>query len=186
MRLRKVGWGILTTVIVAAAAAVSPAYANEPSWLAPERMCADFTANGKVNKARKSMMCLVSYARKHYGLRKYKRNRKLAWSAKRKAKDILRCNSFSHYACGRDFTHWIKRSRYSKWVGVAENIAWGSGSLGNVRTIFVAWMKSPPHRKAILDRKYKDADVNVVRGSFHEFKGARIWVMHFGSRIGNR
>ncbi len=155
--------------------------------IAPNKVCPDRTASGGANqikRARKSMLCLVDYARKRKGLRKYKRQSKLSWSAKRKARDIIRCNSFSHTACGRQFDYWIKRSGYGSRRGwtTGENIAWGSGSLGNVRSIFKAWMNSPGHRRAILDRQFTDANVGVIRGHMKGLSGARAWVLHFGHR----
>lgn len=155
--------------------------------VAPSKVCPDQTARGnsaQVRRARKSMMCLVNYARKRKGLRKYRKHAKLGWSAKRKAKDIIRCNSFSHNACGRGFDYWIKRSGYASRRGwtTGENIAWGSGSLGNVRAIFNAWMNSPSHRAAILDSEFTDAAAGVVSGRMKGLRGARAWVLHFGHR----
>lgn len=134
-----------------------------------------------MKKARRSMICMVNYARRRHGLRNYRQSNLLSWSAKRKASDILRCG-FSHEACGRRFEYWIKRSGYAGSSGWAlgENIAWGSGSLGRVRAIFIAWMKSKGHREAILDRGYADVGAGVVKGSFEGISGARVWVLHFG------
>lgn len=159
----------------------------KPRLIAPAKVCPDRNARGgarQLKRARKSMMCLVNQARKRKGLRKYRKNAKLGWSAKKKARDIIRCNSFSHNACGRSFDHWIKRSGYKSRRGWSsgENIAWGSGRLGNVRSIFKAWMKSPGHRRAILDRQFSDANVGVVRGRMKGLSGARAWVLHFGHR----
>lgn len=158
-----------------------------PRLIAPAKVCPDRTARGgaaQIKRARKSMMCLVNQARKRKGLRKYRKHGKLSWSAKKKARDIIRCNSFSHTACGRSFDHWIKRSGYASKRGwtTGENIAWGSGRLGNVRSIFKAWMNSPGHRRAILDRQFTDANVGVVSGRMNGISGARAWVLHFGHR----
>jgi uncharacterized protein YkwD len=170
-------------------APASPAGADRAEaagLIAPKTKCPDHSARGggrKVAQAKRSMLCLVNHARRRSGLRKYRVTSSLGWSAKKKARDILRCR-FSHTACGRQFDFWIKRSGYigrSGWA-VGENIAWGSGSLGNVRSIFVAWMKSPGHRSAILDRVYRDVGVGVSQGTFEGYRGARVWVMHFGNR----
>lgn len=114
-------------------------------------------------------------------MKRYRINGKLTWSAGRKAADILRCD-FSHTACGRRFDFWIRRTNYigrGSWA-TGENIAWGSGSLGRVRQIFTAWMKSPGHRRAILSNNFEDVGAGVVRGRFEGQPGARIWVLHFG------
>lgn len=127
------------------------------------------------------MTCMVNYARQRKGLKRYRSHRRLTWSATRKAQDIVRCG-FSHSACGRQFDHWIRRSNYLRRSGWAtgENIAWGSGSLGSTRSIFVAWMRSRGHRAAILSSTFSDVGVGVVRGRFHGSPRARIWVLHFG------
>jgi hypothetical protein len=52
----------------------------------------------------------------------------LARAADHKSADILRCDEFSHEACGREFTHWIERFGFHG-CAAAENIAWGGGSL---------------------------------------------------------
>jgi len=134
-----------------------------------------------MTKARRSMICMVNYARRHRNLRRYEVKRPLTWSAGHKAGDILRCG-FSHTACGRPFDFWIRKSGYLGSGGWAtgENIAWGSGRLGNVRSIFVAWMKSKGHRQAILSTRFVDVGVGVVKGRFEGIPGARVWVLHFG------
>lgn len=162
-----------------------PDRAVAASLIAPGKTCRDFPANGgaaAMKKARRSMICMVNYARKKKGLKRYRPHRQLTWAAGRKARDILRCG-FSHTACGRRFDFWIRKSNYLGPGGwqTGENIAWGGGRLGNVRAIFVAWMKSPGHRKAILSRNFKDLGTGVIKGKFEGTPGARIWVLHFGS-----
>lgn len=127
------------------------------------------------------MICMVNYARQKSGLKRYRKQRQLTWSAQRKSRDILRCG-FSHEACGRDFDFWIRKSGYLGAGGwrTGENIAWGSGSLGSVRSIFIAWMKSKGHREAILSSGFVDVGVGMAKGTFEGATDARIWVLHFG------
>jgi uncharacterized protein YkwD len=158
--------------------------ADAASLIAPAKTCPNRAAGGgkvAMAKARKSMICMVNYARGREGLRPYRTRQQLTWSSRHKARDILRCG-FSHEACGRSFDFWIRRSGYLGEGGWAtgENIAWGSGSLGDVRSIFIAWMKSKGHREAILSRTFTDVGTGVVKGTFQSFHGARIWVLHFG------
>lgn len=152
--------------------------------IAPTRVCPNLPASGGVKvmaKAKRSMICMVNYARVKDGLKRYHVAPKLTWSAERKAGDILRCG-FTHTACGRPFDYWIRRSDYLGEGGWAtgENIAWGSGRLGYVRSIFIAWMKSKGHREAILSHRFTDVGAGVVKGRFEGVGGARIWVLHFG------
>lgn len=167
---------------------LSPDSASAARLMAPASTCPDNRANGgarNIAQARRSMTCLVNFARRRKGLRRYRALGKLHWSAKKKTRDILRCRSFSHGACGRRFDHWIRRSGYARnartWF-TGENIAWGSGRLGNVRAIFRAWMHSPGHRAAILDRAYADLGIGVTRGTMKGHRNARVWALHFGKR----
>ncbi len=124
---------------------------------------------------------MTNYARARSGLKPYRTKRPLNLSANRKAADLLRCGAFSHTACDRPFDWWIKRKyvkRQCYWAG--ENIAWGSRTVGGVRDIFQAWMKSPGHRSAILSRQYTDFGIGFRGGSFQGRPSARIWVQHFG------
>ncbi len=155
------------------------AYAK--SLIAPEKSCSDRSVFKQPNRAVKAMLCMTNYARSSRKMGKYRQRRDLERSAGRKASDILRCNSFSHTACGRPFSFWIERSYASRqcwWAG--ENLAWGTGSLGSVRGIFKAWMRSPSHRAAILSKDYTDVGIALRTGKLKGFKGAAVWVQHFG------
>jgi uncharacterized protein YkwD len=181
--------GLLTLIAILTLAGLTPGPAGSgqaagANLIAPTRVCANRTASGgkvAMTRARHSMNCMVNYARRRKHLKRYRVRQQLAWSAGRKARDILRCG-FTHTACGRRFDFWIRKSGYLGEGGWAtgENIAWGSGNLGNVRSIFIAWMKSKGHREAILSRRFTDLGSGVVRGRFEGLRGARIWVLHFG------
>jgi uncharacterized protein YkwD len=45
---------------------------------------------------------------------------------------------------------------------IGENIAFGTGELSTPREIVVAWMRSPGHRRNILDRSYRETGMGVV------------------------
>ena len=108
--------------------------------------------------------------------------RKLDVSAGAKGEDILSCDSFSHSACGRDFTYWMSEAGYlsSPCWHVGENLAWGTGRFGTVRSIFQAWMRSPTHRRNILG-EYSQLGVSLRVGSLTGRAGAHVWTQHFGS-----
>lgn len=128
------------------------------------------------------MVCLTNFARRESGRVAYRTDAGLLSSASAKAADILRCDSFSHSACGRPFNWWIDR-RYvddSRCWQAGENIAWATGQLGTPRQIFKAWMNSPGHRAAILSRQYREIGVGFRIGSLGEWDSARVWVQHFG------
>jgi hypothetical protein len=100
-------------------------------------------------------------------------------SASRKAADILRCDAFSHTACGRSSIWWISREYSRRCLWASENIAWGPRWVSGVRQIFKVWVKSPPHLSAILSRRYNEIGIGFQTGEFNGRPTARVWVQHF-------
>jgi len=128
----------------------------------------------------RTMRCLVNQARKQRGLDPFAAPASLARSAARKSADILRCDEFSHEACGREFTYWIERVGYGG-CGWAENIAYGSGSFATPKSIFRMWMNSSGHRRNILG-SYDDIGIGLQVGNLEGTGGAHVWTQQFGSR----
>jgi uncharacterized protein YkwD len=131
---------------------------------------------------KRAMRCMTDYARRNAGLGGLGEARQLGRSASGKSRDILRCDSFSHYACGRDFTYWMRQSGYlaaSCWRA-GENLAWGTGEAGTVRAIFRAWLNSPGHRRNILGR-YRQIGVGLKIGDLEGHDDTRVWTQHFGT-----
>lgn len=150
---------------------------------APATSCSgEDDPNAPVNVQERAMRCMVNYARVQAGLPRLDNPRRLDYAAYRKAGDILRCNEFSHEACGRDFLFWMRESGYLKrrcwWAG--ENIAWGTGSLGTARSIMSAWLRSPSHRENLLGREYREFGIALRIGDLSGATGAHVWVNQFG------
>jgi uncharacterized protein YkwD len=128
----------------------------------------------------RTMLCLVNHARSARGLPPLAASRPLVKAADHKARDILRCDEFSHEACGREFTYWMTHFGY-QGCSEGENIAWGSGGLGTPSSIFQAWMHSQGHRENILGA-YEDTGIGLQSGKLEGYAGAHIWTQEFGSR----
>jgi uncharacterized protein YkwD len=129
-----------------------------------------------------AMDCMVNFARRQAGLGELTSDDALALSAHDKSLDILDCDSFSHFACGREFTYWMKETGYMStpcWR-VGENLAWGTGEYGSVRSIFTAWMRSPDHRANILG-DFDETGLSLEIGTLEGNPGTRVWAQHFGS-----
>lgn len=152
--------------------------------IAPLDVCRNQHLSAGSLDARDSMLCMTNFARSAQGLKRYHHADVLDSTAGRKAADIFRSNAFSHQACGRDFEFWLRRYGYlrSRCWFAGENIAWGGGNLGTVRSIFQAWMNSTGHRQAILSKSYTDMGVGDRRGTFYGYSGSSVWVQHFGSQ----
>lgn len=139
-------------------------------------------AGAPITAQEQTMLCLVNQARKQRGLGPMAAPRSLTQAAARKSADILRCDEFSHEACGRDFTYWIERLGY-EGCQLGENIAYGSGGFATPRSIFRMWMNSSGHRRNILG-PYDDIGIGLQVGALDGTSGAHVWTQQFGSRCG--
>ena len=132
------------------------------------------------------MRCMVEFARGQAGLGALTDSEALDISAGDKTGDIIGCDSFSHFACGREFSYWIRETGYMStpcWH-VGENLAWGTGEYGTVRSIFQALMRSPDHRKNILG-DYRELGVSLKVGTLGGQAGTHVWTQHFGTQCEN-
>ncbi len=148
--------------------------------IAPVSACPDQTDPAASPAAQvRAMRCLANFARRGRGLGVLAGSALLDRAAGHKSADILRCDDFSHEACGRPFTYWMQRSGFDG-CAEGENIAWGTGRLGGVRAIFRAWMHSSGHRENILG-PYEQIGIGLRVGGLEGNPGARVWTQDFGS-----
>jgi uncharacterized protein YkwD len=170
-------------VVMCAGLAVAPgASAQRADPIAPASACPNQTDLGAPAGVQlQAMLCMTNYARKASGLKPLARSRPLTRAAGKKSADILACDEFSHEACGHEFTYWIQRFGYAKgcWTA-AENIGYGTGSLGGVRAVFTAWMNSAGHRANILG-KFREIGIGRRVGTIEGASGAMVWTQDFGS-----
>jgi uncharacterized protein YkwD len=164
--------------------AAAPAQAvNVENLMAPTSVCANQEAlDASVTTQEQAMRCMTNFARRRVGLAGLSTASPLDWSAEDKSRDIIRCNSFSHEACGRSFTFWMQRAGYMRarcWRA-GENIALGTGELGSVREIFRAWLNSAGHRENILGN-YHQLGIGLRIGAMDGRQEAHVWTQHFGS-----
>jgi uncharacterized protein YkwD len=170
--------------ILVGASMAAPAHAGNRRLLAPVSACPRATNVSLAVRAQvRAMRCLHRYARRAAARPSVRMAWKLRRSSARKARDIRRCQDFSHSACRRDPFYWFIRFRYPRgsWGG-GENIALGSGKLGSARSIMRAWLRSPLHRKVLLTSRFREFGLAMVRGRFEGHRGVQVWVAHFGYR----
>jgi uncharacterized protein YkwD len=177
----------LAAVSILAALVAGPAQARRLSALvAPTSVCPNQTDLGDpAGVQEQAMRCMTNFARAHTGLGDLGDAAGLDRSAAEKNRDIIRCDSFSHYACGRQFTYWMQRSGYlaARCWRAGENIAWGTDREGDVRSIFIAWLHSPEHRANLLGR-YSQIGISLSVGNLEGHRGAHVWTQDFGSHCG--
>jgi uncharacterized protein YkwD len=81
---------------------------------------------------------------------------------------MVRGGYFSHTA--PDGTTPAGRLRASGYIdpgapwAIGEVLAWGRGRSGSAEAIVAAWMASPPHRRVLLGRRYRDIGVGSANG----------------------
>jgi uncharacterized protein YkwD len=130
------------------------------------------------------MVCMLSYARVADGRSALRPYKPLRLSANDKARDVLRCQTFSHEACGRRFWYWMRRVGFFRGGRkVGEMLALGGGQSGTVRGTMTNWLNSSEHREVLLHREFDLVGVGTVTGSFRGFRGTTIWVAHLGGRL---
>jgi uncharacterized protein YkwD len=171
---------LLAAALVALGAA--PALGASP-LVAPVTVCPRPALDAAAMSQEEAMLCLVNYARAQVGEQALEGSPELEESARDKARDIFQCESFSHYACGREFTYWMRETGYlgDCWR-VGENLAYGSGGYGTVGSIFRAWLRSPTHRANLLTAQFAQTGIDLKVGWLEGTPGVHVWTQHFGVR----
>lgn len=162
------------------AAAALLAFTGSPAGTAAAGCPHQGDAGAAAGLQEKAMLCLVNRARESRGLAALAPPASLARAADRKSADILRCDEFSHEACGREFTYWFDQVGY-RGCREGENIAYATGSYATPKRIFKLWMNSSGHRENILGA-YRDIGIGLRVGTLGDAGDAHVWTQEFGSR----
>src|SRR5215470_10566009 len=85
------------------------------------------------------------------------------------SRDMVAHHYFAHTSPqGSGLRERVKRTGWMRlrasWA-LAENLAWGTGSLGTAAGIVDAWMHSPEHRENLLRKDLQRAGFGVVAGT---------------------
>jgi uncharacterized protein YkwD len=154
--------------------------------IAPETACpgqSDESLPASSQEA--TMACMINFARGTAGDAGLAGVAPLNDSSLDKASDIIVCGEFSHTACGRPFTYWLEQEGYAQaggcW-GAGENIAWGTGGLGTVRSVLTEWVYSPEHLANMLSTSFDEFGVGLEVGPLNGYPDVHVWVTHFGAR----
>ncbi len=130
----------------------------------------------------KEIIKYTNKEREKRGLDSLSENTFLNISAEFKAEDMKEEQYFSHYsASGKGLSYYIQKSGYEGSV-LGENLA--MGNFKNEETLVNHWMESSSHRSNILNPKYNEIGVFIVRGDFNGLSTLFI-AQHFGSSIKN-
>lgn len=148
----------------------------------------------QVKRLQRATRCLVNQERRKKGLRPLKLNKPLQSASDWQAQDMLTHAYFDHTRPGGpEFVDRILRFGYAdgatKGYLIGENLAWASAPIASPRQIVRLWMHSPPHRKNILTRDFRDQAITAlwspttVGGDYADSGGPfLIYVNQFGRR----
>ncbi|MGD9737599.1 MAG: CAP domain-containing protein [Solirubrobacterales bacterium] len=172
---------LATLAALCSVACLGAAGATAAGLVAPPGTCPEAPRGAAAEET--TMLCLTNYARAQVGEGPLEPTAVLQDSAAEKAEDIVTCDSFSHFACGREFTYWIRANGYlaTECWHVGENLAWGTGSYGTVNSIFRAWLRSTEHRENLLDARFTQVGIDLRVGRLEGQRGAHVWAQAFGS-----
>jgi uncharacterized protein YkwD len=180
-----VGCGLLASM--AAASLDNQSAVGQPTARqgTPRGSCPTAGLDAPLAAQESAMLCLIGEVRERYGLPPLAQSTTLDGSAIAKSRDLLRCDEFSHTACGKEFAFRIRESGYmsAECWRVGENLAWGVDGQGTVASIFRAWMRSPTHRENILG-DFEETGIDLRVGQLGGLNGVHLWTQHFGSHCG--
>jgi uncharacterized protein YkwD len=131
----------------------------------------------------RAVLCLQQMERRRHGLRSLRSRRTLQIAATAHARDMVRRRYFGHVS--PDGTDPLRRAlaagyRGAHRTGVGENILSWASPLTPAEVVS-KWMASPPHRRDILRRNWKDVGVALIRASASGSRGVTV-VVEFGRR----
>lgn len=167
---------------------LAPPSSEQPRQPAARSGCAYANARaGEASTRRlgRATFCLLNAERRRRRLARFRMSAPLGRAAGRHARDMVKRRYFSHTTPnGSSIVDRILQSgylaRYGSWR-IGENLGWGWGKGATPRAIVAAWMKSPPHRRNILNRRFRDVGVAVVLGSPRQSRAGSItYVLDFG------
>ena len=139
------------------------------------------TSAGDTHSRLEAMYCGITVVRGGYHLSAVRGNGPLNRSSLLKAEAVRRCG-FTHTPCGMSFTRTFQSSGYFPARAFAENLAWGQGDLGSPVHALAMWLASPPHRRNLLGRGWRDVGIAYEAGHMFGRDGVDLWVMQFGRR----
>lgn len=115
-----------------------------------------------------AVVCEVNRVRDARGLDALRRDRRLERAGEAHARDMVRRSYFSHVTPeGETVSDRLRDAGYlggrSPWR-VGETLAWGRGRLSTPAATVDAWMESAPHRRVLLNDRYREIGVGVAGG----------------------
>ena len=186
MNTRNLSLGSLAALLTVIALAV-------PNVASAASSCADAdlvptTDNGVA--LRNATLCVMNEERATAGLKPLAANTQLRRAAQKHSLQMVRDSFFAHVSpAGNTLMARVRQGttylRGALNFALGENIAYGSGHLSTPASTVQGWMNSPPHRKNMLNRRYRHVGIGVAMGAPGIDGGgpAATYTTAFGTRI---
>lgn len=130
-----------------------------------------------LTSAERSLLGEMNRARAAHGLGGLKVDYRLQLAARAHARDMLRRDYFAH---GPFLSRILRYGASGPTFG--ENLAWGTGSRAQARTIVGGWLASPGHRRNLLRAGFRRVGVAAPTGTFRGIAGVRMVAADFAGR----
>jgi uncharacterized protein YkwD len=137
-------------------------------------------------RVRHATLCLLNRQRAAHGVAPLHEQRSLGHAARAYARLMVIRRFFDHVSpSGSTMAQRIERTRYLRGVrgwSLGENLAWGAGRAATPASIVGAWMRSPGHRRNILDGTFREIGIGIVAGAPTGSPAGATYVNEFGRR----
>lgn len=134
-------------------------------------------ASGTRARKERRVIALTNIRRKRHGCRPLRGRPALREAARRHSWRMARHQTMSHRLAGEPrLGVRVRRAGYTRWTLIGENIAYGYRT---PRALVRAWMRSPGHRRNILDCRLRHLGVGLVWRN-----GVPWWTQDLGRRRG--
>jgi uncharacterized protein YkwD len=101
----------------------------------------------------------------------------------RHAHEMVRRRYFSHTTPeGVTFDERLRSYLAGFTWSVGETLAWGTGSRAAPAANAQAWLKSPPHRRVLLNPRHRDVGIGVATGVPASDRAGATYAVEFGVR----
>lgn len=124
-----------------------------------------------------NLLTAMNEARADHGLAPLRMNAQLRRAALQHSLRAIRRNVFTHAGL-------VPRLQRNGVQGpyVGENLAWGVGSSSRAAHIVSSWLRSPSHRRNLLDPRFRLVGLGVAKGSFNGYSHATVVTADFAGR----
>lgn len=164
----------MTTIAALLVAPIGPGASGATTAAAAESAAPASERAARVGP-RQRVVQLTNAHRRTHGCPPLRRVGSLDLAAQRHTQRMAAANQLSHQLPGEPpLGRRVTLAGYRGWTLVGENVAYGYRT---PRAVVSAWMRSPGHRRNILDCRFRHIGVGLARGH-----GALWWTQDFGRR----